>query len=115
MEELRRMTRKRKEAYTWFLAHNSRGYKAIADMEATVYPDGAISRKHKELMATAIAVLINCQSCMQWHIEAAADEGATVEELIEAIDVAIEFGAGPSTVAARFAMDVIKDVYGEDA
>ena len=115
MDELRRITRKRKEAYTWFLGHGSKGYEAIARMEADVYPDGAISRKNKELMATAIAVLINCQSCMQWHIEKAAEEGATVAEIIEAIDVAIEFGAGPATVAARFAIDVIKDVYGEDA
>ncbi len=115
MDELRRITRKRKEAYTWFLAHKSKGYRAIVDMEAAVYPDGAVSRKHKEMMATAIAVVINCESCMQWHIEKAAEAGATVEELIEAIDVAIEFGAGPATVAARFAMDVIKDVYGEDA
>jgi AhpD family alkylhydroperoxidase len=115
MDELRRITRKRKEAFRWFMAHRSKGYKAIADMEAAVYPDGAISRKNKELMATAIAVVINCQSCMQWHIEKAAEDGATVEELIEAIDVAIEFGAGPATVAARFAIDVIKDVYGEDA
>ncbi|MBN1857856.1 carboxymuconolactone decarboxylase family protein [Candidatus Bipolaricaulota bacterium] len=115
MDELQRITRKRKEAYTWFLAHGSKGYEAVAQMEADVYPDGAISRKNKELMATAIAALINCQSCMQWHIEKAAEEGATIAEIIEAIDVAIEFGAGPVTVAARFAMDVIKDVYGEDA
>jgi len=115
MDELRRITRKRKEAYTWFMAHKSKGYKAIAEMEEAVYPDGALTRKTKELMATAIAVVINCQSCMQWHIEKAAEVGATVEELIEAIDVAIEFGAGPATVAARFAVDVIKDVYGEDA
>jgi len=115
MDELRQITRKRKEAYTWFMAHKSKSYKAIADMEADVYPDGAMTRKNKELMATAIAVVINCQSCMQWHIEEASKAGATVEELIEAIDVAIEFAAGPATVAARFAMDVIKDVYGEDA
>ena len=115
METLRQIIRKRKEAHTWFLAHDSKGYRAIDDMEAAVYPDGAISRKNKELMATAIAVVINCQSCMQWHIEKASESGATVEELIETIDVAIEFAAGPATVAARFAMDVIKDVYGEDA
>ena len=59
--------------------------------------------------------MINCPSCMQWHIEKAAEDGATVEELIEASDVAIEFGAGPATVAARFAMDVIKNVYGDNA
>ncbi|MFC2083348.1 carboxymuconolactone decarboxylase family protein [Candidatus Bipolaricaulota bacterium] len=115
MDELRQITRKRKEAYTWFRAHGSKGYQAIADMEAAVYPDGAISRKNKELMATAISVVKNCQSCMQWHIEKAAEDGATIEEVIEAIDVAIEFGAGPATVAARFAMDVMKDVYGDDA
>lgn len=44
---------------------------------------------------------------MQWHIEQAAKAGATLEEVLEAI----EFGGGPATVSARFALEVIEDVF----
>ena len=73
--------------------------------------DGALGQREKELIAVGISVVVNCESCMQWHIEQAAQHGATLEETIEAIDVAIEMGGGPATVAARFAMDVIVDVF----
>ena len=108
MDRLREIARNRKRAYTWFMSRGSKGYKAIVELEAAVYADGALSKKHKELIATGISVVRNCESCMQWHIEQAAEKGATIEEVIEAIDVAIEMGGGPATVAARFAMDVLR-------
>ena len=71
----------------------------------------ALSRKHKELIAVGISVTIDCESCMQWHIEKAVEHGATLEEVLEAVDVAIMMGNGATTVRARFAMDVMKDVF----
>ena len=111
MSKLRELTRDRKRAYTWFMNRGSKGYRAIVDLEAAVYADGALGQKEKELIATGISVVVNCESCMQWHIEKAADCGATLDEVVEAIDVAIEMGGGPATVAARFAMDVMDDVF----
>lgn len=49
---------------------------------------------------------IDCESCMQWHIEQAAAAGATYDELLEAVEVGIEMGGGPATVSARFALQV---------
>ena len=111
MDKLREIERKRKEAYSWFIAHKSRGYKAVSDMDEPIMSDAALSRKHKELIAVGISVTIDCESCMQWHTE----HGATLEEVLEAIDVAIMMGNGAVTVRARFAMDVMKDVFGATA
>ena len=111
MDKLRELTRNRKRAYGWFMDRGSKGYKAIVDLEASVYANGALSQMQKELIATGISVVVNCESCMQWHIEQAAKHGASLEEVIEAIDVAIEMGGGPATVAARLAMDVMTDVF----
>ena len=33
--------------------------------------------------------------------------GATPEQVLEAVDVGIEFGGGPATVSARFALKVL--------
>jgi alkylhydroperoxidase/carboxymuconolactone decarboxylase family protein YurZ len=49
----------------------------------------------------------------QWHIKQAKNEGATIQEVLEAVEVAIEMGIGPATVNARFALEVMEKNYGK--
>lgn len=109
-DKLQELTRKRKLAHSELLKRNSKVYKAFLKMEEATYTDGALSKKSKELIAIGISVVINCESCMQWHIEQAFKDGATQEEIIEAIEVGIEMGGGPATVSARFALDVLNSL-----
>jgi len=113
MNKLEELNRKRKEANARFAKLNSEVYKAFLEMEKVTFCDGALSRKNKELIATAIGVVSNCESCMQWHIEQAVKEGATINEVLEAIEVAIEMGIGPATVNARFALEVMEENFGK--
>ena len=82
-------------------------------MEKATFSDGALKKKEKELIAVGISLVINCESCMQWHIEQAVEAGADKEEVLEAVEVGIEMGGGPATVSARFALDVMESVFGE--
>jgi AhpD family alkylhydroperoxidase len=107
MNKLEEITRKRKEAHSRLLKLDSPVYKAFLAMEKATYVDGALSKKTKELIAVGISVVIDCESCMQWHIEQAAKDGASEREVLEAIEVGIEMGGGPATVSARFALDVM--------
>jgi len=91
----------------------SKVYKAFLQMESSVFSDGALKKKEKELIAIGISVRIDCESCMQWHIEQAASAGATYDELLEAVEVGIEMGGGPATVSARFALQVMDAVFGK--
>ena len=70
------------------------------------------AEKTKELIAIGISVRIDRESCMQWHIERAAQAGATCEEILEAVEVGIEMGGGPTTVSARFALAVMEELFG---
>jgi len=80
-------------------------------MEGAAFADGALRKKHKELIAIGIAVRIDCESCMQWHIEQAAAAGASFKEVLEAVEVGIEMGGGPASVSARFALKVMDSVF----
>ena len=111
MAGLDEMTRKRKQAHERLLASKSRVYEAFLEMERAAFRDGALPKKHKELIALGISVVIDCESCMQWHIEQAAAAGATEREVLEAVEVAIEMAGGPGTVSARFARDVMEVVF----
>lgn len=113
MDKIDKINRERKEAHTRLTKLNSKVYKAFLDMEKVTFCDGALSKKHKELIAAAIGVVTNCESCMQWHIEQAAKEGATINEVLEAVEVAIEMGIGPATVNARFALEMMEENFGK--
>jgi len=115
-DELTAMSRRRKEAHAELLARESAVYRAFLEMEHAAFADGALPKKAKELIAVGISVVINCESCMQWHIEQAAAAGAAESEVLEAIEVGIEMGGGPATAHARFALRVMATVFapGED-
>ena len=97
----------RKQAHSYFLK-KSKVYRSFVEIEQNTYTDGELSKKQKELIAIGISVVINCESCMEWHIKQALDDGASQEQVIEAIDVGIEMGGGPATVSSRFAMKVLE-------
>lgn len=114
MNKLRDMSKQRKQAHGKLLAMNSQVYKAFLDMESAAFHDGALDKMTKELIAIGISVVINCESCMQWHIEQAVKAGATEQQLLEAIEVGIEMGGGPATAHARFALNVMAEVLDTD-
>lgn len=114
MDKLKEITLKRKKAHAELMALKSPVYQAFLEMEQAAYSDGALPKKTKELIAVGISVVIDCESCMQWHIEQAAQAGATIREVLEAVEVGIEMGGGPATVSARFALEVMEDVYGRN-
>jgi AhpD family alkylhydroperoxidase len=107
MEKLDEISVRRKKAHARLVALQSEVYAGFLAMEKAAYTDGALPKKQKELIAVGISVVKDCESCMQWHIEQAAKDGASFEEVLEAIEVAIEMGGGPATVSARFALEVM--------
>jgi len=96
----------RKRAH-FFFSKKSKVYQSFIDMEHNTYKDGRLSKLQKEMIAIGISIVQNCESCMEWHINQALNDGATEDEILEAIEVGIEMSGGPGTVAARFAMNVL--------
>lgn len=60
--------------------------------------DGALSVKFKELIALAIGITVRCDGCIAYHIADALKAGATRDEILETIGVAVLMGGGPSVV-----------------
>jgi AhpD family alkylhydroperoxidase len=97
----------RKQAHSYYLK-KSKVYRSFVDMEQNTYKDGELTKRQKELIAIGISVVIDCESCMKWHIKQAVDDGASEGGIIEAIEVGIEMSGGPGTASARFAMNVLE-------
>jgi len=65
----------------------------------------ALSTKTKELIALGISVATRCDGCIAFHAEAAVKQGASREEVMETMGMAIYMGAGPSVMYAAQALE----------
>ncbi len=106
-EKIEAMFRERKEAHE-FLSARSKTYGAFVRLAQEAFSAGELDRKTKELMAVGISVVIHCEACLVWHIGEALRVGASDQEIIESMEVAMEMGGGPATVTARFALKVLE-------
>ena len=65
----------------------------------------ALDTKTKELIALGIAVATRCDACIAFHAEAAVRHGATRDEVMETMGMAIYMGAGPAVMYAAQAVE----------
>jgi len=87
----------------------------FARLHKKAIEDGALSTKTKELMALAISIAVRCEGCIAYHTHDAIAAGATRQELLETVSVAIMMGGGPATMYAAHAMDAIEQLMPVDA
>jgi AhpD family alkylhydroperoxidase len=71
---------------------------AFRAFSKSVFAEGAIPAKTKQLIAVAVAHVTQCPYCIRGHTSAALRQGATAEEIMEAIWVAAEMRAGALTL-----------------
>jgi AhpD family alkylhydroperoxidase len=70
---------------------------ALYKYKHEVFKQGALTIKEKELIAVSLSMLLKCDVCLEVHAAEAKKQGATVEELREAMMVAM-YLAGPSAM-----------------
>ncbi|MBK7979337.1 MAG: carboxymuconolactone decarboxylase family protein [Ignavibacteriae bacterium] len=78
---------------------------AWRNFSKTVFEEGNLSRKTKQLIAVAIAHATQCPYCIRSHTKQAIIDGASNEEIMEAIWIAAEMAAGAAYAHANIAMD----------
>lgn len=59
-------------------------------------PDGALTKREKELVALGIGISKQCIDCIGFHVQAAARAGASREDIADTIGVAVMMGGGPA-------------------
>ena len=69
-------------------------FKAFVALNDATFAAGALSVKHKELMAVAVALTTQCPYCIDIHTKKAKKAGATEQELAETTLIAAALRAG---------------------
>jgi AhpD family alkylhydroperoxidase len=82
--------------------------KAFSGLASAALAPKALDVKTKELVALGIAVAIRCDDCIGFHVKAALEQGASREEVLETLGMAIYMGAGPSVMYANHALEAFE-------
>jgi len=83
--------------------------KAFGALGQASSKEGALNKKTKELIAMALAVANHCPGCIGFHAQKLIKLGATREEFLETLSMAIYMGGGPSLMYAAEALEAFEE------
>lgn len=79
-------------------------------IDAAAYDEGAISIKNKELMGLVGSMVLRCNDCIFYHLDRCVTEGASREELHEAMNIALVIGGSIVIPHLRYAFEVLDEL-----
>jgi AhpD family alkylhydroperoxidase len=75
------------------------------------FKEGALSQKEKQLIALGISIYSQDEYCIIYHTKGCLDQGASEEEILEAVGVAAAFGGGAAmSQAVTLVQEAIEDL-----
>jgi AhpD family alkylhydroperoxidase len=77
---------------------------AFGQLARSAMAEGAVSAKHKELIALAIGITQHCSGCIGFHVKALLKLNCTRLELEEMLSVGVYMGGGPALMYASEAL-----------
>jgi AhpD family alkylhydroperoxidase len=84
-----------------------KGYQTLSKAGAAT---GHLDAKTRELIALAVSVTTRCDGCITVHAAEAVKQGATKDEIAEALGVAVALNAGAAMVYSARTLDAV-DAY----
>ena len=69
------------------LSDNNKIIKRIFNLDTNAYQDGVLDRKTKELLGLVSSLVLRCDDCVKYHLEACHKEGITKAAVAEAMSI----------------------------
>ncbi|MDX6746045.1 carboxymuconolactone decarboxylase family protein [Polaribacter sp. PL03] len=66
--------------------------KRIFNLDTNTFKEGHLPVKTKELLGLVASAVLRCDDCVQYHLEAAKENGVTTEEMMETMSIATLVG-----------------------
>jgi AhpD family alkylhydroperoxidase len=79
-------------------------------LDSAAYREGVLPARMKELMGMVGSMVLRCNDCIFYHIDRSLQEGATREELVEAMNIALIIGGSIVIPHLRYAFEVLDQI-----
>ncbi len=74
------------------LEDNNKIVKRIFNLDTNAFTDGALPKKTKELLGLGNSLVLRCDDCVKYHLEACSELNVSTDELVEAMSVSLLVG-----------------------
>ncbi|CUU10637.1 MAG: carboxymuconolactone decarboxylase family protein [Fimbriimonadales bacterium] len=105
----------RQEMNNRILGSGFKPFQRFFALDASAYDEGAIPVKYKEMMGLVGSMVLRCNDCIFYHLDRCVQEGATREELHEAMNIALIIGGSIVIPHLRYAYEVMDELFEEKA
>lgn len=79
-------------------------------LDGKAYEEGSLSGKTKELLGLVASTVLRCNDCITYHVLQCAERGVTLQEFVEAFDVAMVVGGSITIPHVRHAQAIIQEI-----
>ena len=107
--------RHRSEMNQKILGCGFKDYQKFFALDNKAYLAGALPAKMKELMGLVASMVLRCNDCIFYHLDRSIEEGATKQELYEAMNIALIVGGSIVIPHLRYAFECVEEMMGEGA
>ncbi|MAO09816.1 MAG: carboxymuconolactone decarboxylase family protein [Flavobacteriaceae bacterium] len=74
------------------LKDNNKIIKRIFNLDTNAFAEGVLSKRTKELIGLGNSMVLRCDDCVRYHLEACYKLDVTKEEVVEALSVSLLIG-----------------------
>lgn len=107
MDDLEEFERYRERMNTRILSANNLGIKRFFALDSRAYEKEVLDAKTKELLGLVASTVLRCNDCITYHVIRCVQEGASDEELLEALNISLIVGGSITIPHLRRAVDVL--------
>jgi AhpD family alkylhydroperoxidase len=88
------------------LAADNLDLKRFFALDSSVYREGALPQKTKELMGLVASTVLRCNDCILYHLIQCEDQGVTDAEFYETMSIALVVGGSITIPHLRYAYEM---------
>lgn len=111
-DEVERFKEERERLNDIVMDHASLETKRFFNLDSRVYEEGEIPAKWKEMMGLVASTVLKCDDCIKYHLIRCKEEGASGEEIEEALSIALMVGGSITIPHLRRAFELWEQMEG---
>ena len=84
--------------------------KRFFGLDSSVYREGALDVKTKELLGLMASTVLRCNECILYHLIRCAEEGVSDTEIHETMSIALIVGGSIIIPHLRYVFDMLEEI-----
>jgi len=109
-DAVKRFREEREQLNEKVLAAGNLTVKRFFALDTQAYAAGALDAKTKELIGLATSAVLRCDDCILYHIIRSVEEGASDDEIVESLSIALVVGGSIVIPHLRRAIDRLDEL-----